>query len=409
VPSRWFGHGCFECEHCGEFPDFRHPTGRAATPRALNGSARRIPPKRDDRPRVLLVDDSIEQCGLYALMLEPTATVITAARGEEALGIAATEALDAIVLDVMMPGMDGWEVCRRLKENPATSGIPVILLTSLDGVEAAAPGHRVGAAAVLMKPCPAERLAVAIEAAVRSAQASSDRPAAEAIAIREPQPAAHAIPRVLIVEDDESSRDGMAKLLARSGYCAMTAGTFSEGLHALAGHPDLLIVDIRLGEFNGLQLIAKSQTIPAVVVTAYADPVLEGEARRLGADYLEKPIAPSALLAVVKRKLEVGAAPTPIRKWQRKPVAITIPTYIGKQPARLVDISYGGVRVELDRIDGDVPPAFDVSFPTSRLAVHVEVVWKRRRDEEHWLCGGRVAAPNPVAAAAWRGLVDAIS
>ena len=164
VPTRWFGRGCFECERCGEFPDLRSSSGGAA---AAAHRAGRIPPKRDDRPRVLLVDDSVEQRDLYALMLEPTASVITASRGDEALALAHTGPFDAIVLDVMMPGMNGWDVCRRLKEDPATSAIPVLILTSLDGVEAAEPGHRAGAAAVLMKPCPAERLAVAIEDAIR--------------------------------------------------------------------------------------------------------------------------------------------------------------------------------------------------------------------------------------------------
>jgi len=166
VPVRWFGRGCFECERCGEFPDLRADVlpAAAADPRH---PTKRIPPKRDDRPRVLLVDDSVEQRDLYALMLEPAASVITASRGEEALALAHAERFDAIVLDVMMPGMNGWDVCARLKSDPATRAIPVLILTSLDGVEAAEPGHRAGAAAVLMKPLPAELLAVAIEDAIR--------------------------------------------------------------------------------------------------------------------------------------------------------------------------------------------------------------------------------------------------
>src|SRR5262245_46488194 len=103
LAGRWFGRGCFECEQCGEFPDLGSPIAIApATPKNQTMPPR-IPAKRDERPRVLLVDDSIEQCDLYALMLEPTASVITASRGEDALTIARKEPLDAIVLDVMMP------------------------------------------------------------------------------------------------------------------------------------------------------------------------------------------------------------------------------------------------------------------------------------------------------------------
>jgi CheY-like chemotaxis protein len=168
VPSRWFGRGCFACEQCGEFPDLREtavPPGSAS-----DGSEQaqpRIVPTPRDRPRVLLVDDSAEHRDLYALMLEPTATVITAARGEDALAIAVAEPLDAIVLDVLMPGMNGWEVCRRLKACSATRDIPVIMLTSLDSVEVTVPERLAGAVAVLMKPCPAERLALTIEGALQ--------------------------------------------------------------------------------------------------------------------------------------------------------------------------------------------------------------------------------------------------
>jgi CheY-like chemotaxis protein len=133
---------------------------------AIGEPGPRPPRKHDGRPRVLLVDDSAEYRDLYALMLEQTATVITASRGQDALTIASAEAVDAIVLDVMMPGMDGWQTCEQLKSNPQTSAIPVIMLTSLDGLDVPETAARVGAASVLIKPCPVERLAFAIKAAL---------------------------------------------------------------------------------------------------------------------------------------------------------------------------------------------------------------------------------------------------
>jgi CheY-like chemotaxis protein len=167
VPQRWFGRGTFECEHCGEFPDLAEPADRTMTAAAppIN-EPRARPRKHDGRPRVLLVDDSAEYRDLYAVMLEQTATVITASRGEEALAIASAETVDAIVLDVMMPGMDGWQTCEQLKANPHTSTIPVIMLTSLDGLGVPEAAARVGAASVLIKPCPVERLAFAIKMAL---------------------------------------------------------------------------------------------------------------------------------------------------------------------------------------------------------------------------------------------------
>jgi len=167
VPQRWFGRGTYECERCGDFPDLAEPRSLTTTALPPIGEPRPRPPrKHDGRPRVLLVDDSAEYRDLYALMLEQTATVITASRGEEAVAIASAEAVDAIVLDVMMPGMDGWQTCEQLKANPETSTIPVIMLTSLDGLDVPETAARVGAASVLIKPCPVERLAVAIKEAL---------------------------------------------------------------------------------------------------------------------------------------------------------------------------------------------------------------------------------------------------
>ena len=167
VPQRWFGRGTFECVQCGEFPDLTEISAVARSVPALPAEAPPRPYRKPDgRPRVLLVDDSAEYRDLYALMLEPTATVITASRGEEAVAIASSELIDAIVLDVMMPGMDGWQACEHLKASPLTREIPVILLTSLDGLDVPERAEQVGAAAVLIKPCGAERLAIAIDAAV---------------------------------------------------------------------------------------------------------------------------------------------------------------------------------------------------------------------------------------------------
>jgi CheY-like chemotaxis protein len=164
VPNRWFGHSVFECEQCGDFPDFRSPIGAAAFEAAATAAAGARP---HETPRVLLVDDSDEQRALYAAMLKPNATVVTASRGEHALALACADPPDVIVLDVLMPGMDGWETCERLKSESTTADIPIIMLTSLDGVDVPARARAAGAIAVLMKPCPPERLVLTINAARR--------------------------------------------------------------------------------------------------------------------------------------------------------------------------------------------------------------------------------------------------
>jgi DNA-binding NtrC family response regulator len=111
--------------------------------------------------------------------------------------------------------------------------------------------------------------------------------------------------RVLIVDDDGSTRRGLVQLLVQAGYDATAVGTFEEARRIISvTPPDLLITDIRLEEYNGLQLILNSpRTIPTIVITGFADPVLEAEARRGGAAYMVKPVQPLQLLEVVAEKL----------------------------------------------------------------------------------------------------------
>ena len=166
IPLRWFGRGTFACDRCGEFPDLR-PRSQLPNPDGFPMTHHILPdPATDTRPRVLMIDDSTAERDLYALMLERDLRVLTAARGPEGLELAEKERPDAIVLDVMMPEMNGFEVCRRLKSNPATASIPVIMLTARDEPSLIAEASRHGAASLLVKPCPAEKLTSVLSSAI---------------------------------------------------------------------------------------------------------------------------------------------------------------------------------------------------------------------------------------------------
>jgi DNA-binding response OmpR family regulator len=217
---------------------------------------------------------------------------------------------------------------------------------------------------------------------------------------------------VLIVDDNEAARTGLAKILERADYTVFVAATFAEGRSALNNeHPDLLIADVRLGEYNGLQLLASlTPNLPAIVVTGYPDPVLETDARRMGAEYLVKPVSPSALVDLIRKKLPAAeeAVFRPARKWERKQVNGGLSARVGDEPARVLDISYGGLRLELERkAERPVPTSFTLDFPTSGVSVPVDVVWTTRLGEEHWMCGASIAQSD-AAARAWHGLVDAV-
>jgi len=110
------------------------------------------------RPTVLLVDDSVAERELYEVTLEPEFNILTASRGRDGLTLAINEQPDLVLLDVKMPGIDGWETCTYIKSHPRTANIPVVLLTGSDDGDLTQHAVAVGASAVLKKPCPAEKL-----------------------------------------------------------------------------------------------------------------------------------------------------------------------------------------------------------------------------------------------------------
>jgi CheY-like chemotaxis protein len=109
-------------------------------------------------PVVLLIDDSEDQIDFYALVLQDYYQVLQAGSGHKGLQIAAAAHPDVVVCDLAMPGLDGWEVCRRLAQDPSTASIPVIILTGTPDGDVDAKAAAIGAAGVLHKPCPAEIL-----------------------------------------------------------------------------------------------------------------------------------------------------------------------------------------------------------------------------------------------------------
>ncbi len=217
---------------------------------------------------------------------------------------------------------------------------------------------------------------------------------------------------ILIVDDDRATREGLGELLEASGYLVRTAGSFEDAARVLrATPPDLLIADVRLGPFNGLQLvISNPNPVPSIIITGFADPVLESDARRRGAEYILKPVSPPKLLALVEQKLASARAGFTVpRRWERKLVIGGLPATVGDSPARILDVSYGGVRFELPGEPDRTPPsALQITFPSAQVSVNATLVWKSLVAGRTWLCGAAVSDENS-ASIAWHGLVDALS
>lgn len=105
-----------------------------------------------ERPRILVVDDQPANIQTLHQVLKGECDVSMATSGEQAIAYCQRRAPDLVLLDIVMPGIDGFEVCRRLKVDPATRDIPVIFVTSRDSAEDEARGLDVGAVDFIAKP-----------------------------------------------------------------------------------------------------------------------------------------------------------------------------------------------------------------------------------------------------------------
>ncbi len=107
----------------------------------------------EQRKRILIVDDQGSTIMTHRFQVNHAGfDILTATNGEEALWLMTTDPPDLVMLDVMMPKMNGFEVCRRIKSNPATEHIPVFIITSLKSDADSASAKDSGANEFLVKP-----------------------------------------------------------------------------------------------------------------------------------------------------------------------------------------------------------------------------------------------------------------
>jgi CheY-like chemotaxis protein len=199
---------------------------------------------------VLVIDDDPDAADLMARALERSGfATLRASKGGEGIQLARTKKPDAITLDVMMPGMDGWSVLSVLKGDPATAKIPVVMVTMLQDRQL---GFALGADDFLTKPVDAEKLRGVIAK-------HAGQPNAE----------------VLVVEDDPASSDMLSRLLQKEKLGVLTAENGSAALEVLATkRPSLILLDLMMPVMDGFEFLRIVKTepqlagIPIVVVTA---------------------------------------------------------------------------------------------------------------------------------------------
>jgi two-component system cell cycle response regulator len=268
--------------------------------------------------RVLVVDDiETNRRVLEAKLAAEYYQVMLASDGAQALDLARSEHPDIVLLDVMMPGLDGYEVCRRLKEDEATRHIPVLMVTALDERESRLKALEHGADDYLTKPVNDMQLMARLRNLARM------KPIVDELRVREASGRRMGLigaqgpaldgdnARILLVDDDERQMRRMERALERQHYVAVV-GEERSG-QAAAGRPDLIIVSVAAKAFDGLKVIAhirSQESARRLAVIAIADVEDNQRAVRaldLGADDLVyRPLDLTELAArvrtLVKRK-----------------------------------------------------------------------------------------------------------
>ena len=186
--------------------------------------------------------------------------------------------------------------------------------------------------------------------------------------------------RVLVLEDDEHALSGIVELLRDAGHNVTGAATYDAAKRLLAVSPfDLLVSDVRLRSFNGLHLVMQTRTdhpeIGVIIITGYDDPLIDMEAHRYHAQLVRKPIRPAEFLRTVNEAL---AKVRRQRRWPRKRVVGGFRVTVKGRPAAVVDVSYGGLRLELPE-PAPVSESFDVEVAGIGLHLEVQAVWSQAR------------------------------
>ncbi|MCU6709617.1 response regulator [Paenibacillus sp. J5C_2022] len=205
----------------------------------------------DESVRILLIDDEPSNEQLLRHYLSSEGWQLSFAdSGEEGLRLSRELQPHVILLDILMPAMDGWSVLSRLKTDPVLSGIPVIIVSMTDDKKQ---GFSLGASEFITKPVDRAQLVATIDRYIPNRNAQ----------------------RVLVIEDDATTNEMMAKLLQKEGYQVSQS---YNGRNAIAYMqtevPGLILLDLMMPEMDGFQFLAELRkrdawrTIPVIVITA---------------------------------------------------------------------------------------------------------------------------------------------
>src|SRR6201985_238742 len=268
--------------------------------------------------RVLVVDDILSNVKLLeAKLTAEYFEVVTAFNGVDALARVEEHGTDIILLDVMMPGMDGFEVARRIKSNPKTAHVPVVMVTALDQPSDRVAGLDAGAADFLTKPVDDAALFARVRSLVRLKLMTDELRMREttgqsmglidpAQTLFENSPAG----RILVVEDRPESVAWFKGALQETNEISAVDSFEEAVVRVRGGDYDLIVVSLGLRSFDGLRLCSQLRSLPEGRNTPILVLVSDGDRRKLNQalemgvnDYLTRPIDKNELIARVRTNL----------------------------------------------------------------------------------------------------------
>ena len=269
--------------------------------------------------RILVVDDIAANVKLLDARLSAEYfDVLTAMNGRDALAICERGECDVVLLDVMMPGLDGFEVCRQLKTNPATHHIPVVMVTALDQASDRVRGLDAGADDFLTKPVSDVALVARVRSlarlklmtdelrmrAVTSKEIGIQNPEREAVSDQGRQG------RVLLIDDRPTSHERIAAMLNDEHAVEIDSDPNDALFRAAEGDYDLVIVSLSLENFDGLRLCSqlrsldRTRNVPILAISEGDSNARLVRGLEIGInDYLMRPIDKNELLARVRTQI----------------------------------------------------------------------------------------------------------
>ncbi len=269
--------------------------------------------------KILVVDDipanvKLLQARLNAEYYE----VITAANGPEALLACENNQIDLILLDVMMPGMDGFEVCTRLKADPAMQHVPVVMVTALDQPEDRIRGLRAGADDFLTKPVNDMQLMSRVKSLVRLKTLTDElrlrAATTRAIGIDEllqQKPGESSItPRLLLVDERENSADRLVRSLKSDFQIEVVRDPQVAFFQSVERNYDCVLISTTFSNFDPLRLCSQMRSLDRtrfLPILLLAEPGEDERIMRgleLGVnDYVVRPIDPQELTARLRTQV----------------------------------------------------------------------------------------------------------